>query len=230
MKLTLTPALVLAASLSAQAGEQVYMEPAPVPAPYVAPQGGLDWSFGGSVGYLIDAEEEFYSLQLGKKFSNMNGLSQSLFLEVGYSELNNDGDELNFEDNFGIGGGDSFTGDADLEATFIPITLNYKIEKRLSEKFSVYGSLGAGVALIDIDGNFDDDLNDINDDGNDSETSFYAQAALGAAYHFTPAFEMFGGVRYMFIDDYSLTTDLGMEVEVDDNDDVLLELGGRFHF
>lgn len=226
----ITSALVAATALTAYAGDTAYIQPAPGPTPYLAPQGGLDWSFGASAGYLIDAEEEFFSVQLGKKFSESNGLSQSIFFEVGYSELNNDGDKLNLEDNFNIGGGDSFTGKADLEATFIPITLNYKLEKRLSDKFSVYGGLGAGVAIIDIDGNFDDDLNDINDEGNDSETSFFAQAFIGAAYHFTPNFEMFGGGRYMYIDDYSLTTNSGVKIDVDNNDDVLLELGGRFHF
>lgn len=227
---TSIPILIAAASLSAQAGEPAYAGPAPVQAPYIAPAGGLDWSFGASAGYLIDAEEAFYSIQLGKQLSNSNGLIHTLFFEVGYSELENDDNDLNLEDNFNIGGGNSFTGDADFEATFVPITLNYKVEKRLSDKFSVYGGLGAGVALIDVDGNFDDDINDISDSGNDSDAAFFAQAFLGAAYRFTPGFEMFGGVRYMFIDDYSLSTDGGAEFDIDNNDDVLVELGGRFYF
>ena len=225
------PALIAASSLSALAGESTYMAPAPAPAaPYMAPAGGLDWSFGASAGYLVDAEDDFYSIQFGKRFRESNGLSHTIFLEVGYSNLDSDGSDLDLEDNFNIGGGDSFTGDADLDATFIPITLNYKLEKRIGEKFGIYGGLGAGVALIDVDGDFNDGLNGIDDSGNDSDATFFAQAFIGAAYHFTPAFEMFGGVRYMFIDDYSLTTDGGAEFDIDDNDDVLVELGGRFYF
>lgn len=227
---TTIPTLIAAASFSAHAGEASYAQPAPVTAPYEAPSSGLDWSLGASAGYLIDAEEAFYSIQLGKQLSESNGLIHSLFFEIGYADLENDDNDLNLEDNFGIGGGDSFTGEADLEATFVPITLNYKLEKRMSEKFSVYGGLGAGVALIDVDGNFDDPLNEISESGNDSDAAFFAQAFLGAAYRFTPNFEMFGGVRYMFIDDYSLSTDGGTDFDIDDNDDVLVELGGRFYF
>ncbi|YCM45890.1 outer membrane beta-barrel protein [Verrucomicrobiaceae bacterium 227] len=227
---TTIPTLIAAASLSAQAGEPAYVDPAPAQTTYMAPASGLDWSLGASAGFLVDAEEDFYSIQLGKRLKEVNGLSHILFFEVGYSDLDNDGDELDLEENFNIGGGDSFTGDADFEATFIPITLNYKLEKRLGEKFSVYGGLGAGVALIDVDGEFNDSINDIDESGNDSDATFFAQAFIGAAYHFTPNFEMFGGARYMFIDDYSLSTDGGTEFDVEDNDDVLIELGGRFHF
>ncbi|BDS06796.1 hypothetical protein NT6N_18360 [Oceaniferula spumae] len=211
------------------AGEVTHESVAP---PVVGPtlQTSNSWFLGASAGYLVDAEDEFYSLQIGKDLGELNGWSQSVFLDIGYSELKNDGDELNLEDTFDLDPGDSFTGDSNLEATFIPITLNYKVERNLTQNLSFYAGLGAGVAIIDVDGDFTDDINEIDDSGNDSQTTFFAQAFLGLVYNVNPSFEIFGGARYMFIDDYSLTTDSGAKFDVDDNDDVLLEAGVRFNF
>ncbi|MBK1833959.1 outer membrane protein [Roseibacillus ishigakijimensis] len=225
-----TAALLPFASL--QAGETVTpvvpQEPA-TPVVYDS-YSDLDWFFGGSAGFLMDAEEGFYSAHLGKEFYRSNNFTHSLYLEVGYSDLENDGNELDLEDAFNFDPGDSFTGDADIEATFIPITLNYKVDYMFNDRFSIFAGAGAGVALLDIDGDFNDSPSQINEDGNDSETSFYAQAFAGAEYRLSENFSLFGGARYMFIDDYEVTTDSGTTVDVDENDDVLVELGGRFRF
>ncbi|MBK1829944.1 TonB-dependent receptor [Verrucomicrobiaceae bacterium R5-34] len=189
-----------------------------------------DWFIGASGGFLLDAEDEFYSLQIGKRIDNLGDWKQSLFLDIGYSELKNDGDELNLEESFNLTSDDSFTGDADIEADFIPITLNYMLERELTTNLNFYMGVGAGVAIIDADGNFDDPANSIDDSGNDSKSTFFAQAFLGLSYDFNPNLSLYGGARYMYIDDYSLTTNSGSKIEVDDNDDVLVEMGIRVRF
>lgn len=209
----------------AMAGE-VY-QPTTSPMPYQEPT-LYKWFVGGSVGYLMDAEDEFYSLHVGRRLSNLGSWGQSIYLEVGYSDLNNDGSEIDVSD-LGIDPGSSFTGDADLEASFVPITLNWMVDRELAGNLGFYFSLGAGLALIDVDGEFDDPILDINDSGNDSETSFYAQASTGVDYAFTESFEMFLGVRYMYLDEYEVSTDSG-DLAVDDADDWMVELGGRVRF
>lgn len=210
------------------AGESTYVQPNQPIAPTLQPTN--NWFVGGSAGFLVDAEDEFYSLQIGKELGTLGNWHQSVFLDIGYSELKNDGDELSLEESFNISPGDSFTGDSNLEATFIPITLNYKLEKPLTNSLNFYMGIGAGIALIDVDGRFNDTVNKIDDAGNDSETTFFAQAFMGLTYNVSDHVEIFGGARYMFIDDYSLTTNGGAKIEVDDNDDVLIELGVRYNF
>ncbi|MDP0491783.1 MAG: outer membrane beta-barrel protein [Verrucomicrobiota bacterium JB023] len=214
---------------SLQAGETTYVAPTQPQPMITSEMSDLDWLLGGSVGFLLDAEEEHYSLQFGKEFAANGPWTHSAYLEVGYSDLENDGNELDLEDAFNFSPGDSFTGDANIEATFIPVTLNYKVDYHFTPKFSVYATGGLGAAFIDVDGEFEDSFSSIDDDGNDTDVSFFAQAGAGVNYEISEAFEMFAGARYMFIDDYSVTVDSGT-VDVDENDDVLLEVGGRFRF
>lgn len=216
-------ATALLATPTAMAGE-VYQ---PNPVPYQEPT-LYHWFVGGSVGYLVDAEEELYTLHVGRTLPDLGSWQQSIFFEIGYSDLENDGSEVDVSD-LGLEPDESFTGEADIEASFIPITLNYKLDRQISGNLGFYAGAGAGVALIDVDGEFNDSVLDINDSGNDSETSFYAQAMVGLDYAFTDSFEMFLGARYMFLDEYEVSTDTG-DVEVDDADDWLIELGGRYHF
>lgn len=230
MKNTTYSLLLSLVPFAAYAGETVTVEPMPQPTGSVVEYSPLDWYVGASAGFLIDAEEGFFTGQIGREIYQDEMFTHSIFLEVGYSDLENDGNELDLTDAFNFSPGDSFTGDADIEATFIPVTLNYRLDYDFTPRLGLYIGAGAGAAFIDVDGEFLDPGNTIDEATGDSEASFFAQAFAGLTYDVTDSFELSLGARYMWIDDYSVTLANGNEVDVDDNDDVSIELGGRFKF
>lgn len=191
MKSIATLGLALGLSASAFAGDTT---PAPsTTAPSMTESSLLTWFAGGSVGYLIDNEEEFYTLHLGMKIAESGPISHSLFLEGAYAEFNTFG----------------------LDTDVIPVTLNYKLDYSLSESFSIYAGAGVGAAFVDTSfGPFDD-----------STTELSAQIFAGVGYDVTENFELYSGLRWLWIDDSSL---FGRSVEI--GDDYGVELGGRFKF
>jgi len=151
------------------------------------------WFAGGSVGYLLDAEEPLYTLHLGKTFAQSGPLSHSLFAEVGFSD----------ED------------DSSVELDFVPVTLNYKLDYQFGGGLSFYAGAGAGAAFLNVDA-FGD---------SDDSVEFMAQAFAGVGYDISPNFQIYGGARYIWVDDTEL-----LGVSVDAGDDVALEIGARFRF
>jgi len=151
------------------------------------------WFAGGSVGYLIDSEEELYTLHLGTTFAQSGPLSHSLFVEVGYSEVD----------------------ESPVELEFIPVALNYKLDYQFGGGFSFYAGAGIGAAFQDVEvfGASDDSV------------EFMAQAFAGVGYDISESFQIYGGARYIWIDDTEL-----LGVSVDSGDDVALEIGARFRF
>lgn len=101
------------------------------------------------------------------------------------------------------------------EVEITPLTFNYKLDYQLNDRLSLYAGAGAGVAFIDarVFG-FSDD-----------SAEFAAQAFAGLGYDVTPNFQVYGGARYLWIDD---TTLFGVPVE--SGDDVALEVGARVRF
>ena len=63
------------------------------------------WFIGGSAGYLLESEEEFYTLHLGMKIAESGPVSHSLYIEGAYTELTALG----------------------IDSQIIPVTLNYKM-------------------------------------------------------------------------------------------------------
>jgi len=169
------------------------MEPAPAPSLW-------SWFAGGSIGYLNDFEEEFYSIHVGaEKFSGET--SHAIFLEVGYAEYD--------ETIFGTS----------VDIDFVPVTLNYKFERPLTGNINWYAGVGAGALFIDADaGGFSDD-----------DTVFTGQAFLGLVWNISDRFEIFGGGRWIYLDGGSFS-DSGESVDTDSDDDILGELGLRFNF
>lgn len=102
-----------------------------------------------------------------------------------------------------------------VETELTPLTLNYKLDYHFNERLSLYAGVGAGVAFLDsrIRG-FSDD-----------SAEFAAQAFLGLGYDVNPRLQIYGGARYLWIDD---TTLFGFPVEA--GDDVSIEVGARFRF
>jgi len=96
----------------------------------------------------------------------------------------------------------------------IPVTLNYKFDYHFTQSLSAYAGVGAGVAFEDIDGTF----------GSANKTAFAAQAFIGLGYDITPAFQIYGGGRYLWVDSQRAAL---TKVKVDDYG---VELGAKFRF
>lgn len=152
------------------------------------------WFAGGSVGYLEDTEEAFYTAHFGTRFAGSGPVSHSLYAEVGYTSQ----DALPL-----------------LDVDIVPVTLNYKLDYYFTERFSVYAGGGLGAAFVDAKTPF----------GDDDDVSFTAQVFAGVGYDFTPAFQIYGGARYIWIDDSSV-----FGIPVDAGDDLGAEVGLRFRF
>lgn len=207
-----------ALAVNAQAGDYSYT-PAPAPKQVVVQdcECQLEWFLGASAGYLTDAEEEMYHLQFGaEKVCRDSCCTHALYLEIGYTEP---GDSV-FLANVGAA-----NLDLDLDAEIIPLTLNYKYECNLIDNFNWYIGAGAGVAFVDLDADAAGLPSESEDD-----TVFYAQIFTGFTYDINETFELFGGARYIFMDDPDLF-DIG---DIDDvasiDGDFLLELGLRVNF
>lgn len=102
-----------------------------------------------------------------------------------------------------------------VDIDIVPVTLNYKLDYQLSGPLSLYAGVGAGVAFVDVDTPF----------GGDDSAEFAWQAFAGIAYDLSPAAQIYGGARYIWIDDAKL---FGSRVDV--GDDVGVEIGARFRF
>lgn len=128
MKARYLPCLVaIGFSTTAFAGET------PAPATYSAPPSEAPslwtWFIGGSAGYLLESEEEFYTLHLGMKIAESGPITHSLFLEGAYTELTALG----------------------VDSEIIPVTFNYKMEYYFNDALSFYAGAGAGAAFVNND-------------------------------------------------------------------------------
>jgi opacity protein-like surface antigen len=190
MKSIATLALTLAFGASAFGGDTAPLAPL-TPAASSSPL--LTWFAGGSVGYLIDNEEEFYTLHAGATFAASGPLAHSLYLEGAFASFSNFG----------------------LDTDILPVTFNYKLDYSLSDSFSLYAGAGIGAAFVDSGfGPFDD-----------SSTELAGQIFAGVGYEVCANFELYSGVRWIWIDDSNF---YGLPVEI--GDDFGVELGGRLKF
>jgi opacity protein-like surface antigen len=201
MKNTLFLSLIL--SVPALAGtSQVVTESSP---PTMTQNNTWDWFVGGSAGYLIDSEEDMYTLQIGANSPwVMSGWSVALYAEAGWTE-NHDA-----FDNVAPFGGNS---DVDL----VPITFNAKFEHLITGGLSAYVGGGLGTTYLDVDFSTPTGTRHTDD------WVFTAQVFAGLAYHVNENVELFGGARWIYFDDPDLNG-------VTHDDDVLFEGGLRFHF
>lgn len=102
-----------------------------------------------------------------------------------------------------------------IDTEIIPVTLNYKADFAISDAFSFYAGVGVGGAFIDSSVlGFSDD-----------SVELAAQVFAGLGYDVTDNFQIYGGARWLWVDDSSLGP-----VSVEVGDDVGAELGLRFKF
>ncbi|WP_035613454.1 outer membrane beta-barrel protein [Haloferula sp. BvORR071] len=153
------------------------------------------WFLGGGVDYMFDAEEAFYNGHFGYDFGN----GSALFLESGWM-----GEEQT-----------TFPFLVNIDIDIVPITLNYKYTHMFNDKFGAYAGLGLGASSVDLSAGL----------ASDDDWVFTAQAFAGVVYKFSPSFETYAGVRYMWMDDVSL-----FGAKLDNLDDVGLGAGIRFNF
>lgn len=196
----------LALATAAQAGPSYSAKGKDVVVTPPAPSCLWTWFAGGSAGYIGgDWKEDIYTLHIGaERTCPGSTASHAIFLEVGYTEK-----DYNFDE-------DARRHTASIDV--VPITLNYKYENVLTGKLNWYVGAGAGVALVDID------INGPYINGSDDDTAFYAHVFAGLTYNVSESFEIFGGARYIYMDDVFNSNESILD------DEVQYELGARFNF
>ncbi|MFT4176737.1 MAG: hypothetical protein QM627_08770 [Luteolibacter sp.] len=171
------------------------------------------WFVGGTGGYLFDHDEAFYSAHVGVdtpwKFATAD---VAFYLEVGYTEPDY---RVNWFRQI----------DYEIEHEIIPVTLNVKLEKALAGNLSAYLGAGAGVAFVDTK------VRSIVGRDSDDDTVFTAQVFAGLIYNITSNFEVYGGARWIYLDDSDAFGAAGKALGLQDlGDDWLVEAGLRYTF
>lgn len=205
MKLT-SITLVSFLPAAALAGEPMTPTSAKEPIMTPPPLCESAWIAGLGVDYLLDAEEAYYNGHFGYDF----GCGHALFLEAGWLQQDQDFSAL-VPGAVPIG--------LNVELDVIPITLNYKYEYAFTPQLAFYAGLGAGASYTDVEisaGPFG-----VSDDS----WSFTAQAFAGLAYNVSDSFTIYGGARYLWLDDPTV-----FGVNVGNLDDVGIGGGVRFKF
>jgi hypothetical protein len=172
------------------------------------PQPSLwSWFIGGSAGYLVDAEEGYYAGHIGVDTPwDVAGFNIAMYAEVGYTEADNRDGSMFYN----------------VDTDIVPVTFNLKFERPLSGNLNAYVGGNLGGASLDIDAS---PYAGAGAKLSDDDWVFTASVFGGLVYNVTPAFEVFGGVRWIYMDDTNIR---GINVEL--GDDVLFEGGLRFNF
>jgi opacity protein-like surface antigen len=156
-----------------------------------------------------DVDFDLYTVQLGRDLGmQVLGCDLAAYLEVGFAQ----GD-----------GTITYQGDGgytDLELEFIPVTMNIKFERPVYGPLSAYLTAGVGYAFTNA--KYDDGGEDTSDGG------FIAQASAGLLYNINAQFEIFGGVRWMYLDDLDFGGDNEFDISLEN--DIAFEIGARYNF
>jgi len=220
---TLLAGLVLATAAGAGT-------PAPVTPP---PNSGLwTWFAGGSVGYLTETERPMYCLNLGMEYRQPGSqVSHSIYLQVGYAR-----DDAGFEY---PPPGSSLVGyeaNSSIDMDIIPITLDYKYEGVLTGRLNYYVGLGLGIAVVDTSCNWSWSATTYppqsgNGTTDHTDVRFYGEIFAGLSYNVTDQFQICAGARYILMDNVARDVHvIGASYDAGINNNVLLELGLRYHF
>jgi opacity protein-like surface antigen len=198
------------------AGTQV-VEPSyqPAPAPMMAEPTQPHWFIGASAGYLDEFEEDMYHLSIGYETGRaMYGWSMATFLEVGWTEADDSSQNLVTR----------VPGIDNQELEFIPVTLNLKFAHPIVGRLNAYMGAGAGVAFVDYGVQFG-----FGGDAGDDDEVFTGQLFAGLDLNIAQNFDLFAGVRWIYID-YDTPTTIGLDELQYGDDDFLGEIGMRISF
>ncbi len=210
------------------AGEVVDTSKEVLPAAYDNP-----YFMGATFGYLDKMDTEFYSIHFGKDLSRkLCNWEQAIYLELGYAAPD-DSSSFTYTptptppptSQLPTDEPSPVTVKVDVDFEMIPLTLNYKLERQLSNRFNVY--LGAGVGAAFTDSEASSGSSKVSN----SDTVFFAQAFAGLLYNINPKWELYGGARYIYLDEPGGEAwDAVESAGVASNDDWLVELGLRYNF
>ena len=197
MRIIALPLLFASAGLGTAGDSAKSSKQTIVPASVISQKAGcpqcLNYSglfLGAGAGYLIEGETVYYTGQVGYELAGGPKYSQSVFLEVGWLEDNND-----------LNGSNA-----------IPVTLNYEYKRALTRCLNFYIGGGVGVAFTDSDSVTESISKGTGPGGTDetvrnsrdvNDTVFFGQAFAGLTYCVTESIELYGGVRYLWSDDIS---------------------------
>lgn len=252
MKSILLLPFVLALPVFAGTSAKDVVAPAAAAAPCL-----FTWFTGASVGYLTELDAPMYNVHLGTDTCwKIAGWDVALFGEVGYTETDEDYSGRRIptfqgaslaqpefaqpEPGLSFQNGDSFSPDemgdalndlADLsgfdtgyDLDIMPLTFNVKLERQLTGNLNAYFGAGLGAALVNLDVNAGP-FGDYSDD----DWVFTAQVFAGVNYNFCSSFEVYSGVRWIYLQEADFS-DKGSDATLDLEDDFLFELGARFNF
>ena len=169
-----------------------------------------DRDHGGSNHYDIsDFDFDMYTLHVGRDLGmQFLGCDLAAYLEVGF--LTGDASlrfsEFDSSDNL-------ISATTGIDVDIIPITFNLKAERVLFANIKGYISAGIGYAFTRT--KF---LGETDNDG-----GFFAQASMGLGYDINENWEIYGGARYLWLDQLDIAGS-----EIDNN--VGYEIGLRYNF
>ena len=206
----------------------------------------MSWFAGASVGYLTELEEPMYNIHVGVTDScwMIGGWNVGVFAEVGYTTKDEDyrprdrdvgPPPVNIGKNNSISldvdemgqvlqyAADYFNVRTSYDLDIIPITLNVKFERALSGNLNAYIGGGLGVACVNLD------LSGGGLSASDTDWVFVGQIFAGLSYSVSPAFEVYGGARWIYMSDADFSA-RGGSATLELGSDCLLELGARYTF
>lgn len=187
-----------------------------------------NWFSGASAGYVTGVDEAMYAVRFGMVFQDVH----SFYLEIGWTR-----DDADFSAGMGIPGARAER--AGIDADIIPITLNYRYEAALSERWNGFAGLGAGFAIVDrsYEWSWSQALPPPAPNqggGSDDETvvRLYGDVFAGLSCDVNEAFQVFAGARWIFMDEDEQRIDVAgvSDYETGIHNEFLFELGATWSF
>ncbi len=219
MKRTIIAIMFVAGTAMAGTTSKEVIPSSPAPEPSL-----WQWFAGASAGYLFDYEEEMYHFHIGVDTPwDWGGWRSAFFLEAGYTE--NEESVVIIDPTAPPTA--VFTTSLQSEFSMVPVTLNFKLEREIANNLNFYFGVGAGVAFTEFDASALYFTGPVAISADDE--TLYAQVFTGLNYEVTDAFEIYGGARWIYLDDSDVAGVPAGGV-AGFEDDFLGELGLRFNF
>ncbi len=103
---------------------------------------------------------------------------------------------------------------ASIDLDIIPITLNYKYEAALTDRLNYFLGLGLGIAILDSSYDWRSTqalpppYGQRGGSEDQTDVRFYGEVFAGLTYDVCAYFELYAGVRYIFMDDVDRNIDV----------------------
>jgi len=160
-----------------------------------------------------DLDFDLYTLHVGRKLNDtFLTCNTSVYLELAY--LDGGMSASTFSQDLGPIG-------ASLDIDIVPITVNLMLEREIFGNLNAYASAGIGFAFTEAS------LKAQGQSMSSDDIEFYAQASLGLSYDVTPNWAVFGGVRWLYLNNMEFGTNLPVNLL---DDQIAWEVGVRYSF